>query len=84
VPRKNEEFGLIKKEAAFFCGLLVHQEITNLTTVYWQADEFAPTNESQNLARGAPPAAPVAGIVIVCSVKIPLVTVPPLGTMSEG
>ena len=51
---------------------------------YWQTDEDPPTKESQNLAMGAPPAEPVAGIVIVCSVKTPLVTVAPFGTVSEG
>jgi hypothetical protein len=74
-----------KKEAAFFCGLLVHQGITKSNKpFYWQACEDAPTNESQNLVMGAPPAAPVAGIVIVCSVKTPLVTTPPFGTVIEG
>jgi len=75
----------IKKEAAFFCGLSSQStDYKSYKPFYWQADGDPPANESQNLARGAPPAAPVAGIVIVCSVKTPLFTVPPFGTMSEG
>jgi hypothetical protein len=88
------QFIQTKKEAAFFCGLFNQSTKVNQPKLinhwksckpsHWQADEEPPANESQNLAMGAPPAAPVAGIVIVCSVKTPLVTVAPFGTMSEG
>lgn len=43
-----------------------------------------PASPSQNFCKGAPPEAPVAGIVIVCSTSTPLFTTKPLGTINEG
>ena len=73
-----------KRGRLFLRPLNASRDYKSNKPFYWQTDEDPPTRESQNLAMGAPPAEPVAGIVTVCSVKIPLVTVAPFGTMSEG
>src|SRR5262249_1232902 len=49
-----------------------------------QVELDAPARESQNFGIGVPPAAPVAGIVMVCAVRNPPDITMPLGTVSEG
>src|ERR1700732_441374 len=52
--------------------------------VQLQVEFEAPDNESQNFCNVAPPAAPIAGMVMVCSCHTPFVLTIPLGTTSEG
>ena len=82
--RSTVKFIEIKKRPPFFAASLVNNYLQILQPFYWQAWGDAPANDSQNLGWGAPPAAPVAGIVIVCSVSTPFVTTPPFGTVIEG
>jgi hypothetical protein len=59
-------------------------KLPRIATVQLQDELEAPARESQNLGIGAPPAAPVAGIVMFCSVMDPFDITMPLGTISEG
>lgn|SRR5215472_12030696 len=52
--------------------------------VQLQVELEDPDRESQNFCNEAPPAAPVAGMVMDCSVQTPFTFINPLGRASEG